>query len=269
MSWVWDHSRAAPTERLVLLAIADCANDAGSEAYPSMAALVQKTGLSDRSIQRALSALTDLGELRVIRNGGPKGANRYQVTMDANADPRQPVTPRHSVTPTPRRPRQPVTPTESRPTPDTVSGGPRQAVTPTPDTVSPGTVLEPPENRQEPSFGANAPRDEPPTTTDALIGEWIDHCAKRPPNSVIGQVGKQIRAMLSEGIDPADIRRGFALWHSKGLHPSALPSVVNEAMNAPPSRSSPKPSTTDQRVAQALEAGRAVQAMIERGEITT
>lgn len=66
----------------------------------------------------------------------------------------------------------------------------------------------------------------------ALIGEWIDHCRKRPPATVIGQVGKQIKAMLDEGIDPADVRRGLAAWHSKGLNPSVLPSVVNELMNA-------------------------------------
>lgn len=93
----------------------------------------------------------------------------------------------------------------------------------------------------------------PPDTTDRLIGEWIEHCRKRPPGNVIGQVGKQIKNMLAEGIDPADIRRGLAGWHSKGLHPSALPSVVNELMNAAPASARARPSTTDQRVGAALE----------------
>lgn len=82
-------------------------------------------------------------------------------------------------------------------------------------------------------------RDEPPATTDALVGEWIEHCRKRPPGNVIGQVGKQVKAMLAEGIDAPDVRAGLAAWWRKGLHPSALPSVVNELMNASPTRASP------------------------------
>ena len=68
-------------------------------------------------------------------------------------------------------------------------------------------------------------------TADTIVAEWIDHCAKRPPAPVIGQTGKAIRAMLTEGIDPNDIRRGVAAWMAKGLHPSTLPSVINETMN--------------------------------------
>lgn len=67
-----------------------------------------------------------------------------------------------------------------------------------------------------------------------LIAEYIDRCRKRPPGQVISQVGKAVKAMLAEGIDPDDIRRGMAAWHSKGLNPSSLPSVVNEVMNARP-----------------------------------
>ena len=93
----------------------------------------------------------------------------------------------------------------------------------------------------------------PPETTDALVADWIEHCRRRPPGQVIGQVGKQVKAMLAENIDPADIRRGIAAWHTKGLHPSALPSVVNELMNTPAVRAgSRKPSTTDERVNAAL-----------------
>lgn len=93
----------------------------------------------------------------------------------------------------------------------------------------------------------------PPETTDALVGEWIEHCRSRPPGAVIGQVGKQVKAMLTEHIDAAHIRRGLVAWHAKSLHPSALPSVVNEVMNAPTGRAGGrKPSTTDERVNAAL-----------------
>jgi len=85
-------------------------------------------------------------------------------------------------------------------------------------------------------------------TAQTIIGEWIDHAPKRPPQQVIGQTSKSIAAMLAEGIDPDDVRRGVAAWMTKGLHPSTLPSVVNEVMNSTPRRS-----TTDQRVTAGLE----------------
>jgi hypothetical protein len=68
-------------------------------------------------------------------------------------------------------------------------------------------------------------------TAQTLVGEWIDHCTKRPPGAVIGQVAKQVKSLLDEGVDYQDVRRGLAAWHTKGLHPATLPSVVNEAMN--------------------------------------
>lgn len=93
---------------------------------------------------------------------------------------------------------------------------------------------------------ADAP---PPATTQTLIAEWIDHCGNRPPNDVVGQVSKRVAKMLDEGIPYADIRRGLAAWQAKGLHPSALPSVVHETRTP---RTRTATSTTDQRVADAL-----------------
>jgi hypothetical protein len=113
-----------------------------------------------------------------------------------------------------------------------------------------------------PTAGAVAPRVD---STDSLVAEWLQHCRKRPPNSVIGQVGKQVKALLAEGVDSTDVRAGLAAWHRKGVHPSVLPSMVNELMNATPARASPngKPSTTDSRVGQAL----AIADELERLEI--
>ncbi|WP_143591567.1 hypothetical protein [Thermoactinospora rubra] len=121
--------------------------------------------------------------------------------------------------------------------------------------LSPEPLAVPP-----PAGAAPPPRDAPPAgeiTAQTLIGEWIDHVPKKPPGDVIAQVGKHLKAMLDEGIDPADLRRGLAAWAAKGLHPSTLSSVVNEVMNAVPSRDrhgpGPTRSTTDQRVAEALD----------------
>ncbi|WEH40762.1 helix-turn-helix domain-containing protein [Streptomyces sp. AM 2-1-1] len=104
------------------------------------------------------------------------------------------------------------------------------AATPTPgDTeaapepeILDGEVLEEPD-----------PEQQDPVTAQTIVGEWLERTPKRPPSSVIGQVAKQIRVLLEEDrIDPDDVRRGIAHWMTKGLHPSTLPSVVNQVMNA-------------------------------------
>jgi hypothetical protein len=94
------------------------------------------------------------------------------------------------------------------------------------------------------------PGDDQPTA-QTLVGEWLDLCRKRPPNPVIGQTSKIIKRMLEDGIDPDDIRGGIEPWSAKGLHPSALPAVVNEYMNSRPSAIAPpnRIATTDQRFA--------------------
>lgn len=88
--------------------------------------------------------------------------------------------------------------------------------------------------------GADAPRAD---TTQTIIGEWLERCRKRPPANVIGQTSKAVKQMLEEGIDPDDVRRGMALWSSKGLHPSALASSVNEVMNGGGSTSRASPTS--------------------------
>jgi hypothetical protein len=70
-----------------------------------------------------------------------------------------------------------------------------------------------------------------PSGAQAIVGEWISRCPSRPPKSVIGQMAKQVEALLAEGIDPDHVRRGIAQWMTKDLHPSVLPSIVNSIMN--------------------------------------
>lgn len=90
---------------------------------------------------------------------------------------------------------------------------------------------------------------EPPATAQTIVGEWIDRCAKRPPKQVIGQISKLVKGMLDDGQHPDDVRRGLAAWMAKNLHPSTLPSVVNEVMNH--GAVGVRPSTADQAVANA------------------
>jgi hypothetical protein len=79
-----------------------------------------------------------------------------------------------------------------------------------------------------------APQDPETVSSQTIVAEWLERVAKRPPNSVIGQTAKQIKKLLDEGIAADDIRAGLARWMRKGSAPSAIPSFVNEAMNAVP-----------------------------------
>ncbi|MEU5976311.1 hypothetical protein [Streptomyces sp. NPDC047315] len=80
------------------------------------------------------------------------------------------------------------------------------------------------------------PGEPEPVTADVIVGEWLNRCAKRPPGSVIGRVGKQIKQLLADEIAADDIRRGLAAWMAKGADPSSIPSFVNQAMNSQPAQ---------------------------------
>lgn len=82
-----------------------------------------------------------------------------------------------------------------------------------------------------PGIPPTAAQDSKPDTAQTLVAEWLDHCRKRPPDRVVGQVAKELGILVAEGQDPADIRRGLAAWHQAAKHPSTLASFVNEVMN--------------------------------------
>ena len=71
-------------------------------------------------------------------------------------------------------------------------------------------------------------------TAQSLVAEWIDHCDSRPPGRVVGQVAKELKGLLDEGIDADRVRAALAEWNRKGLHPSTLASVVHEIGNRAP-----------------------------------
>lgn len=80
MTWVWDNAKVGGNELLVLLAMADFANDEGF-AYPRVSTLAAKTRVSERTVQRVLKQLTDLDELDYEQGGGRGRPNGYVVLM--------------------------------------------------------------------------------------------------------------------------------------------------------------------------------------------
>lgn len=78
MNRVWENSSACGGELLVLLAIADHADDRGL-AWPGIDSLARKSRLTARHVTRCLNNLAAAGELQIQNNRGPKGTNFYQV----------------------------------------------------------------------------------------------------------------------------------------------------------------------------------------------
>jgi predicted transcriptional regulator len=97
MTWLWENSPASGTDLLVMLAIADNADDSGGNAWPSMRTLARKCRISERSVQRAIRSLQAAGLLMIEESAGRSGTHRFTVDMTKG---RQLVTPDNLVTPT-------------------------------------------------------------------------------------------------------------------------------------------------------------------------
>jgi len=82
---VWKHSPARGGKLLVMLALADYADEHGWS-YPSVGTLAKKARLSVRAVQFAIRTLVDEGQLTIDEGGGPMGVNRYQVVVGGGAD---------------------------------------------------------------------------------------------------------------------------------------------------------------------------------------
>lgn len=78
MSAVFESKTLGPTERLIMLALADHSDDAG-RCYPSNARLCERTGLSERAVRTNIRALEAAGYLTVLVGVGQGGANVYHV----------------------------------------------------------------------------------------------------------------------------------------------------------------------------------------------
>jgi hypothetical protein len=77
-NWVWRRSEARNGARLVMLALADRADDDGL-AWPSIDDLCERTQLSPRAVQKGIAKLVEIGELQVESGGGRRVRNRYRI----------------------------------------------------------------------------------------------------------------------------------------------------------------------------------------------
>jgi hypothetical protein len=100
-SMVWDAPELTPSEKLVLLALADHSNDEGMS-YPGKASLARKTSLCKRTVDAVVAKLAERGLLDVLvaqganRHGGI--SNRYLIKT-AKLNPPAAIAPRATTAP--------------------------------------------------------------------------------------------------------------------------------------------------------------------------
>lgn len=129
MSAAWTAAVISHTAKIVLLALADNANDSGV-CWPSIPKIADRCSLDARTVFRAIATLEGGGHLTT--QSRPGKATIYRV------HPKQTPDRVSGVPPTQSNPRQAVTPT-----PVTESGVPLTACHPTPDSVSGVETLPP------------------------------------------------------------------------------------------------------------------------------
>ena len=119
MSAVFESETLGPTERLIMLSLADHADDEG-RCYPSIDRLSRRTGLSERAVQTNIAKLRDQGYIKVVLGGGKGRSNLYFISANpaANAGYDAPK-PRTICTPQEMHPAAdaPQTPQQVRPNP--------------------------------------------------------------------------------------------------------------------------------------------------------
>lgn len=149
MRRVWKESKQSGSYLLLLLAIADFANDDG-EAYPAVSTLAKHCRMTTRNANHLLAVLKVSGELEVRLNEGPRGTNVYRVRVgQQHREPLKPPSaqdrpgPLSTASPlNPEAPFSPVSGFTSKPPSFTSESAFPKPLTPPSD--------EPPLNRQEP-----------------------------------------------------------------------------------------------------------------------
>ena len=231
MNAVWKLDSITSTQKLVLLALADNANDRG-ECFPSMSMLARKTSLSDRAVRGAVRELETTGIVRSETRAGTSTLYRLRVQPRNDVPPSNEVVPRNVVPPTPE------------------AGAALPADT-TPERASdhPGTSFRPPaEEGAEPASGdpgttfrpTPEPRSDHPGTSFRLT--TTEPSTEPSPNHHHGPAARDAAAWASwwrdrHGIemnacDARDRLRFMPLakeWLAKGITFDQMDEAVEEA----------------------------------------
>lgn len=218
---VWQHSKATGSALVILLALADHANEA-FEAWPSVSTLAQRAKLTDRGVQKLLRRLEADGEITPVRTG-PRGVTVYRITCGTSEPlftPEQAFTPEQTFTPTPE---QVFTPPPNRRSPepsrnhqgtiiDGVDGLGIGSANGIGASASPPGHLHPSAaSGSQPHRAGAASRRKvgPAVEIDAAFAEFKDRYPSRAPHAnPVKPAREAFAAAVRRGADPEAIIRG-------------------------------------------------------------
>ncbi|GLZ28066.1 hypothetical protein Lesp02_02560 [Lentzea sp. NBRC 105346] len=224
MTWVWDHAHVSGTELLLMLAIADQANDRGTDAWPSIHDLARRTRLNERTVQRVIQRL-QAGSHITVEAGGGRLRNRYTIIMSSTTNDPAPPVDNRAAPPAEHHPRQNATGGT-----DAASGvtqlrrpSPGTAVSPVPSytVLSPTSVtVSPPETHDEGEGEADQSEKAADEVLRRISRHWrlsaADRNRLRPRLTAALSAGHQVSrliAYLSENNEGA--RSPFAVLTSR------------------------------------------------------
>lgn len=194
-NWVWARSESRNGARLVMLALADRADDNGC-AWPSVDDLAERTRLTPRAVRKCVRELVDLGELKVEEGGGRHRSNRYRIipkpgTLDRVTDEKPGTLDRESGSETLNSAHETLNfETETL-----------NSATQNPVQSSPEPPLEPSENRQ--GNHPPAPREEAPLG-EQLFTKWWEQYGTTTAQGK-RTIRRAIDDALRNGITPAEL----------------------------------------------------------------
>lgn len=83
MSWAFSIS-IDPVKKIILLSLADCADDDGKSCYPGYALLAEKSSVCTKTVKRNIKQLVDLGLIKKQnrRKGKRFSSNKYELLLE-------------------------------------------------------------------------------------------------------------------------------------------------------------------------------------------
>ncbi|MFD9701303.1 helix-turn-helix domain-containing protein [Lentzea sp. NPDC059081] len=230
---VWDHAPVSGSDLLLMLAIADQANDQGTDAWPSIEKLARRTRMSERTVQRRIRCLEAQGLLKVDTGGGRR-SNRYAIDLASLTQGLHDADHRRPPPPTRRHPRHPVTADR----PDTPAVTPDRHPTPVTATSPDPSYndLDPP-----PPARTDASHNPEPAQVHATTLAVLDRLRQAWPLSPRDE--EQLRPMISTAVSAGTQPDSLAAHLTERTHGARSPLAVIASrlnrINERPAKSSP------------------------------
>jgi hypothetical protein len=72
-----------------------------------------------------------------------------------------------------------------------------------------------------------------PSTTEALLAEYVETCRRPPPSKERVALAKEIHALLTDDFTVEEVRHAISVWSGKSVGPGVLASIASELYARP------------------------------------